>query len=58
MVEDCTVRARFVEGAERGSKSLMEYGFEEDGYCTEGPKCISAIYNVRVIEQTPNKVTL
>ena len=36
LVEDPAVRARFVEGAERGSAVYMEYGFEPDGYCSEG----------------------
>lgn len=36
IIEDPVTRARFVEGAERGSAVFMKYGFEADGYCTEG----------------------
>ena len=36
LIDDPTVRARFVEGAERGSAVYMAYGFEPDGYCSEG----------------------
>ena len=36
LIEDRTVRARFVEAAERGSRPYLEYGFEPDGYCSEG----------------------
>jgi len=36
LVEDPLTRARFVEGAERGSAVFMEKGFTPDGYCSEG----------------------
>lgn len=36
LVEDRTTRARFVEGAERGLESFMEFDFDPDGYCSEG----------------------
>ena len=36
LIEDRTTRARFVEGAERGMKPFLEFGFEPDGYCSEG----------------------
>ena len=36
LIEDRTTRARFVEGAERGLPVFLEFGFEKDGYCSEG----------------------
>lgn len=36
LIEDRTTRARFVEGAERGLPVFLEFGFEPDGYCSEG----------------------
>ena len=36
LIEDPTTRARFVEGAERGLPVFLEFGFEPDGYCSEG----------------------
>ena len=36
LIGDRTTRARFVEGAERGLPVFLEFGFEPDGYCSEG----------------------
>ena len=36
LIEDRATRARFVEGAERGLPIFLEFGFEPDGYCSEG----------------------
>ena len=36
MIEDRLTRARFIEGAERGMDVFLNFGFEPDGYCTEG----------------------
>ena len=36
LIEDRATRARFVEGAERGLPSFLEFGFDPDGYCSEG----------------------
>lgn len=36
LIEDRTTRAKFVESAERGLPSYLEFGFDPDGYCSEG----------------------
>jgi len=36
LIEDPATRARFVEGAERGSVVFLNCGFSADGYCSEG----------------------
>ena len=36
LIDDSVDRARFVDAADRAIEMYLKYGFEEDGYCSEG----------------------